>query len=173
MQKPLAAFTPHGRSSRNAFSLFLSVFLFHLNPLPFDHPPPSLFFVSPFLLSLFPSLLLLLSSFFSLYVARVCAGVQSFLSLPARPHTLWTRGRGFIHGVPSRNCTRCSPTRSVAAARSLSITGQENAELILLAFAREIPSSFLACLYQFKFHRKEFNISPFRTWRRTGGNCLS
>lgn len=54
MQKPLAAFTPHGRSSRNAFSLFLSVFLFHLNPLPFDHPPPSLFFVSPFLLSLFP-----------------------------------------------------------------------------------------------------------------------
>lgn len=171
MQKPLAAFTPHGRSSRNAFSLSLSAFLFHLNSSslrpstsfallclsipPFSLPPPSS------------------SSFFSLYVARVCAGVQSFLSLPARPHTLWTRGRGFIHGVPSRNCTRCSPTRSVAAARSLSITGQENAELILLAFAREIPSSFLACLYQFKFHRKEFNISPFRTWRRTGGNCLS
>lgn len=97
MQKPLAAFTPHGRSSRNAFSLFLSVFLFHLNPLPFDHPPPSLFFVSPFLLSLFPSLLLLLSSFFSLYVARVCAGVQSFLSLST--HALNARPR--IH-------TRCA-----------------------------------------------------------------
>lgn len=65
MQKPLAAFTPHGRSSRNAFSLSLSAFLFHLNSsslrpstsfallclsippfsLPLPPPPPLLFFL--------------------------------------------------------------------------------------------------------------------------------
>lgn len=97
MQKPLAAFTPHGRSSRNAFSLFLSVFLFHLNPLPFDHPPPSLFFVSPFLLSLFPLPPLLF--FLPVRSKGVCRCAKLSIFARASTHALNARPR--IH-------TRCA-----------------------------------------------------------------
>lgn len=99
-----------------------------------------------------------------------CAKLSIFAQ---RAHTL---GRGHERAAPrnSRIHTRCASVESHAMlaherhsadqpARSLSITGRsgENAELILLAFARYHlpPSDRCTPVHQFKVSRKQFDIS--------------